>query len=110
LYPTFSLTVSSTIAFLFLYFVETLNHNYSTVAIAILSGYGGLIVLYKITSAMSSKKEAPAPAAAAPVATGDADAGVPAVDSPAFVKYVESDAFYKLLEDEVQLGKLVESM
>jgi hypothetical protein len=85
------------------------------VAIAILSGYGGLVVLYKIKSAMSSKKAVPAAAAAAaaaaPVATGaEADAGVPAVDSPAFEKYVESDAFYKLLEDEVQLGKLVESM
>lgn len=83
------------------------------VAIAILSGYGGLVVLYKIKSAMSSSKKVPdkAPAAAAaPAPAGEAEAGVPAVDSPAFEKYVESDAFYKLLEDEVQLGKLVESM
>jgi hypothetical protein len=83
------------------------------VAIAILSGYGGLVVLYKIKSAITSKPAPKQVAAAAPAAAASTDSGddaVPSVESPAFEKYVESDSFYKLLEDEVKLAKVVESM
>ena len=74
---------------------------------AILGGYFGLFVLYKIKSAMSGKKveEEKKPAAVAATPT----TGVPALDSPAFEKFVETEAFEKLLEDEAQLSKLVES-
>lgn len=80
-------------------------------AIAILSGYGGLVVLYKIKSALSSKPASkPAVAAAAPVAAAADGEDVPSVESAAFEKYVESESFYKLLEDEAKLAKVVESM
>jgi hypothetical protein len=80
--------------------------------LAILGGYGGLVVLYKVKSAISSKpaiKAAPAASGNTPAEASSEDS-VPPVDSPAFDKYVESDAFYKMLEDEVKLTKLVESL
>ena len=75
---------------------------------AILGGYTGLFVLYKIKSAISGGKvEAEKPAAKA--AAAPTTTGVPALDSPAFEKFVETDAFEKLLEDDAQLTKLLES-
>lgn len=85
---------------------------YVTVAIAILSAYGGMVVLYKIKSAISGggKKAATAEPTVSPQPTLPATTGsIPAIDSPAFDKFVESDAFYKMLEDEKQLETLVES-
>jgi len=79
------------------------------VAIAILSFYGGIVVLYKVKNAISGKKEVveeakpTKPAAVAPAG------GVPPIESPAFEKFVETEAFEKLLENEDQLTKLVES-
>jgi len=64
--------------------------------------------LYKIKSAISGKAPVEAEKPIAKVAAPSA--GVPAVDSPAFEKFVETAAFEKLLEDEVQLGKLIESV
>jgi len=74
---------------------------------AILGGYFGLVVLYKIKSAMSGGKVEEEKPVAKTVAAPTT--GVPALDSPAFEKFVETDAFTKLLEDEAQLTKLVES-
>ena len=79
-----------------------------TVAIAILSGYGGLYVLYKISSLFSSKKpieETKKPEAAASTPT----TGIPAVDTPAFATFLETPAFEQLLENEDQLSKALES-
>ena len=76
---------------------------------AILGGYTGLYVLFKIKSAISGGKkvEEPAPVVAAASTEGSSD--VPSIESPAFEKFVETDAFTKLLENEDQLTKLVES-
>lgn len=76
-------------------------------AIAILSFYGGITVLYKIKSALSSKPvvEVAKPAATTEVVT----TGVPSIESAAFEKFVETLAFEKLLENEDQLTKLIES-
>lgn len=76
---------------------------------AILGGYVGLFVLFKLKSAVSGGSvEEPAPvASSAPVV---ATTGIPAVDTPEFDKYLETDAFYKMLENEEQLGKVVEDM
>lgn len=80
----------------------------ATVAIAILSGYGGLIVLYKISTMFSSKKKveekAPAPVAAAPASSE----GIPSVDSPEFDSWVDSGALEKLLDNEEQLKALTD--
>lgn len=68
------------------------------VAAAIIGGYAGLFVLYKIKSAFSSapvEEEAPV-VAAAPVATGD----IPDIDS---------DEFGAFLESEENVAKLIES-
>jgi hypothetical protein len=78
-----------------------------TVAIAILSFYGGVTVLYKISSAMSSKpvvEEKVVAKVEAPTT------GIPGIESAAFEKWVETDAFTQLLENEVQLTALVESL
>jgi hypothetical protein len=82
--------------------------NLSTVAIAILSFYGGVTVLYKITSALTSK---PKPVETVAVAKVEAPTtGVPGIETAAFEKWVETDAFTNLLENEEQLKSLVESM
>jgi hypothetical protein len=79
-----------------------------TVAIAILSFYGGATILYKITSAITSK---PKPIETVVVAKVEAPTtGVPSIESPAFEKWVETDAFINLLENDEQLKNLVESM
>lgn len=78
-------------------------------AIAILSFYGGITVLYKIKSALSSKPvvvEEAKPVSTTEVVT----TGVPSIESAAFEKFVETDAFAKLLENEDQLTKLMESV
>lgn len=75
---------------------------------AILGGYTGLILLFKMKSAISggTPEEAPKASSGPAVAT----TGIPAVDSPEFDKYLETDAFYKMLESEEQLGKVVADM
>jgi len=88
-------------------FSHTLFLSCYSVAIAILSGYAGIAVLFKIKGAMSGKPVEEAK----PVAKVSAapTTGVPALESPEFEKFVETDAFTKLLEDESQLTKLLES-
>jgi hypothetical protein len=82
--------------------------RFFTVAIAILSFYTGGVILYKISSAISSK---PKPIETVVVAKVEAPTtGVPSIESPAFEKWVETDAFTNLLENEEQLKSLVESM
>ena len=76
---------------------------------AILGGYTGLIMLYKMKSAVSGKK-AEEPAAVASSSPAVATTGIPADDSPEFDKYLETDAFYKMLENEEQFGKVLEDM
>jgi hypothetical protein len=77
------------------------------VAIAILSGYGGLIVLYKIYSAVSGGGKKEEVVAIKPAKVEAVTTGVPSIESPAFEKFVETDAFEKLLENEEQLNKLL---
>lgn len=75
------------------------------VSLAILCGYGGLVVVYKIFSAFSSKTpeaEKTKPAAAKSEAVTE---GFPSVESPEFDKFLESEAFAKLLNDDEQLNK-----
>lgn len=78
-------------------------------AVAILSAYGGIALIFKLKSALS--KPAPIALSAAPAtpAPSSSSEGMPSIDSPAFEKFVESEAFYKLLENEEQLKLLVES-
>lgn len=78
-----------------------------TVAIAILGGYTGLYVIFKIKSLFSRK---PVVEAVAPVKDdGVVTTGIPAIDSPAFEKFMESIAFEKLLDNDEQLTKAIES-
>jgi len=71
---------------------------YDKVAAAILSGYFGLFVLYKIKSAISPAPEvvaAPVVVVAAPVSTGS----IPDIDSEEFGAFLESeDNVMKLVE------------
>jgi hypothetical protein len=83
-------------------------NSFFTVAIAILSFYGGATILYKITSAMTSKPKAVETVAVAKVEAPTT--GVPGIETAAFEKWVETDAFTNLLENEEQLKSLVESM
>lgn len=77
------------------------------VAAAILGGYTGLFVFYKLVSAVSGgKKKAPEPIKVVEVPSSTT--GIPDIESPAFEKFVESDAFMKLLENEEQLKGLIE--
>eukprot|EP00934_Nitzschia_sp_Nitz4_P000494 Nitzschia sp. Nitz4//scaffold152_size53828//37653//38187//NITZ4_006748-RA/size53828-augustus-gene-0.99-mRNA-1//-1//CDS//3329537220//494//frame0 len=78
-------------------------------ALAIMGGYAGLIVVAKIGSAMGGKKKVETPAAAAPAAA-PTDAGVPAVGTAEFDKFLETDAFDKLLNSDEQLGKVLADM
>ena len=72
------------------------NTHRSEVAMAIMGGYGGLYVLFKIKSAVS--KKAPAEAAA-PASSSSAPAGgVPSLDSPEFGEWLGSDAFNAFVE------------
>lgn len=78
-----------------------------SVAIAILSFYGGIAVLYKIKSALTRK---PVVEEAKPVTpTVVVSTGIPSIESEAFEKFVETSAFEKLLENQDALTKLVES-
>ena len=67
-------------------------------AAAIIGGYFGLFILYKISSAFSS---APAVEAPAPVAAPAASAGA--------IPDVDSEEFGAFLESEENINKLVES-
>ena len=63
---------------------------------AIMGGYGGIFLLFKIKGAISKKapeKEA-APAASSTATVG----GVPSVDSPEFGEWLGSDAFNAFVE------------
>ena len=77
-----------------------------TVALAIMGGYAGLVVVAKIGSSMGKKKEAPV---AAPVSTGPST-GVPSIDSPEFDSFLSSEAFEKLLSSDEQLGQVLADM
>jgi hypothetical protein len=80
---------------------------FTVVAFAILSGYVGIVVLFKIKNAIFGK---PADEVKT-VKGGDLPTtGIPSIESPAFEKFVETDAFTKLLENEDQLTKLAESL
>ena len=77
---------------------------FKTVSAAVLGGYAGLIVLYKLGSAIGGKKkvvEEPAKAATTVTATGG---GFPGFDSPDFDKFLQ-----QVVESEEQLMALVES-
>jgi hypothetical protein len=77
---------------------------FKTVSAAVLGGYAGLIVLYKLGSAMGGKKkvvEEPAKAATTVTTTGG---GFPGFDSPDFDKFLQ-----QVVESEEQLMALVES-
>lgn len=76
-----------------------------SVAIAILSFYSGIYVLFKIKSALSGK---PKVIEEAPVVV-EATTGVPDIESPAFESFLESVSFEKLLENDEQLVKVIES-
>lgn len=82
--------------------------SFYAVSIAILSGYAGLYVLFKIKSLISGT---PAVVEAAPASTKveTPSTGIPGIESPEFEKFVETEAFYKLLENETQLNALIES-
>jgi hypothetical protein len=82
--------------------------TFFTVAIAILSFYGGATILYKITSALTSK---PKPVETVAVAKVEAPTtGIPGIETAAFEKWVETDAFTNLLNNDKQLEALVESL
>jgi hypothetical protein len=75
-----------------------LPRPFSSVATAILGGYFGLFMLYKIKSAFSSS---PPAVEAAPVAVSSTSAGsIPDIDSEEFGAFLES---------EENVNKLVES-
>lgn len=81
-------------------FVDFVARFLRTVSAAILSGYFGAFLLYKLYSMMSGSK---AEEVAAPVKAAPATGGVPDVDSPEFEAFVGSEAFIKVLENEEQL-------
>jgi hypothetical protein len=84
------------------------QNTFFTVAIAILSFYGGGVILYKITSALTSK---PKPVETVAVTKVEAPTtGVPGIETAAFEKWVETDALEKLLSNDKQLEALVESL
>lgn len=105
-YQCTSCVVESTSSFIVTVFFSRFL-LFVAVAIAILSGYGGIYVLYKISSAFSKKKPVVEPAK--PVAAAAPTTGIPALDSPAFDSFLETPAFEQLLESEDQLAKVVES-
>lgn len=75
---------------------------------AILGGYTGLLVLFKIKSAISKPKQGE-PAVTPAVMAGDASPGqgMPAVDSPEFGSFLETDRFTKMLESD-EFGHIIE--
>jgi len=80
---------------------------YCTVAAAVLGGYGSLIAIFQIRSAMKGKPavvEAPVKVAG-PVTT---TTGIPDVESEEFAAYLDSEAFLTLLDSEDQLKALTE--
>jgi hypothetical protein len=79
------------------------------VAIAILSFYGGIVVLYKISSAFSRKPAAVEAVKGLTTTEVVTTSGVPSIESDAFAQFLETAAFEQLLENEGQLTKLVES-
>ena len=62
---------------------------------AIMGGYGGLFLLFKMKSAVS--KKAPEKAVA-PVTSSAPSGGVPSLDSPEFGEWLGSDAFNAFVE------------
>jgi hypothetical protein len=101
------LTVFLLPTFFFLRFVP-FSTTLLTVAIAILSFYGGSIVLYKIAGALTGKPKAIETEVVAKIEAPTT--GVPGIETEAFEKWVETDAFTNLLENEEQLKSLVESL
>ena len=80
------------------------------VAMAILGGYTGMIVLYKMSSAIGGKKKVPEAAPAVVAATTKSTTeGIPSIESPEFNAFLESIAFEKLLENDESLAKVIES-
>lgn len=81
---------------------------FASVAVLIISGYGSLIALAKLGSAMKGKpkvvEEVAKPVVSAPIA-----GGIPSSDSPEFSDFLNSDAFLALLENEDQLTKACEA-
>jgi hypothetical protein len=77
------------------------------VSMAILGGYFGIYLLYKMSSMFSKKK--PVVETAPVVVAATESTGVPSIESTAFEKFVETIAFEQLLENEGQLSKLLES-
>ena len=67
-----------------------------SVAMAIMGGYGGLFMLFKMKSAMS--KKAPEKAAAPTSSSSASAGGVPSLDSPEFGEWLGSDAFNAFVE------------
>ena len=63
---------------------------------AIMGGYGGLFMLFKMKSAMS--KKAPEKAAAPASSSSASAGGVPSLDSPEFGEWLGSDAFNAFVE------------
>jgi hypothetical protein len=78
------------------------------VALAIMGGYVGIYLLFKMKGALSGKTSEPAEVAPT-TTTSLFSVGIPSIESPAFEKFVETDAFLKLLENEDQLVKAIES-
>ena len=80
------------IAFFFRYHDK---HNYVLlVAMAIMGGYTGLYMLFKMKSAMSKKEPEKVVAAPSSAPSG----GVPSIDSPEFGEWLGSDAFNAFIE------------
>ncbi|CAJ1949755.1 unnamed protein product [Cylindrotheca closterium] len=72
-------------------------------ALAIMGGYTGLFLIFKMKSAMSGTKEEEKPVV---VSSGaDTGAGIPAIGTPEFDNFLDSEAFVKLLDSEEQLTK-----
>lgn len=81
-----------------------------SVSMAILSGYAGLFVLFKIKGALTGSAPVEEAAPAASSSPVIASTGIPPVDTPEFDKYLETDAFYNMLDNDEQLAKVVEDM
>jgi len=65
-------------------------------AMAIMGGYTGLFLLFKMKSAIT--KKAPEEKIAAAPAASSTDGGVPSIESPEFGEWLGSNAFNAFLE------------
>jgi hypothetical protein len=81
-------------------YTNTHTHTYThitfSVAMAILGGYGGLFLLFKMKSAVS--KKAPEKAVVAPATSSAPSGGVPSLDSPEFGEWLGSNSFNAYVE------------